>query len=137
MLLPNIQESDTYRSFKLSLRSHTEFEVLYYYGDRWPAVHHARMRTGCSKLKYDLFHNLHVVDSPACQCGYHHETAEHFLLYCPQWHEYRLPLFAVVQNIFPITTVNLLFGSREVNIEENKVVFSAVHRFIKNTERFA
>ena len=31
-----------------------EPSILYYYGQRWPAIHHARMRIGCSKLQYDL-----------------------------------------------------------------------------------
>ena len=53
---------------------------LYYYGERWPSVHHARMRIGCSKLKNDLCNNLHVIDNANCNCGNPNETAYHYFL---------------------------------------------------------
>ena len=76
------KSADSVESFKQLLKGEQkELQVLYYYGQRWPSVHHARMRIGCSKLNYDLHFNLHVVDRPNCECGAKYETAEHFLFY--------------------------------------------------------
>ena len=55
--------------FKNELKSkNNEPNVLYYYGQRWPAVHHTRLRIGCSKLNFDLCRNLHVIDYQHCTC---------------------------------------------------------------------
>ena len=136
-LVPQVKASDSYVTFKSCFKAKTdEFEILYYYGDRWPAVHHARMRMGCSKLNYDLYHNLLVVESPACPCGFNQETAEHFLLHCHLWDEERLILYDAVQHVIPVAAENL-FGCRDVDLDINKVVFKAVHSFIKTTKRFA
>ena len=65
--------------FKKALKKDCkEVCIVYFYSNLWPPVHHSRMRLGCSKLNADLFCNLHVVDSPACSCGYETENAEHF-----------------------------------------------------------
>ena len=51
--------------FKIALHQNQIFpNVLYYYGERWASVHHARMRMGCSKLHSDLCLRLHVIDNP-------------------------------------------------------------------------
>ena len=38
------------------------------YGDRKSSIIHARLRKGCSSLKYDLF-SLNIINSPKCDCG--------------------------------------------------------------------
>ena len=35
-----------------------------------------------SDLNFDLF-SRHLIDNPSCACGHPFETAEHFLLFCP------------------------------------------------------
>ena len=110
--------------------------TLYYFGERFPAVHHARMRIGCSKLQSDLCFNLHVSDNPLCHCGTAVEDAYHYLVRCP--------LFAVERNILAnsinhITTLEkdvLLYGSMQLDDKQNKEIFSAVHQFIVRTNRF-
>ena len=126
-------------SFKASFKiAHSELKVLYYYGERWPAVHHARMRIGCSKLHGDLFASLHVIDSPACDCGANNENAEHFFLHCPLFDDSRETLISDIQDIIPIpiTIKSLLFGCNTADISTNKLVFDAVHQYILNTKRF-
>ena len=131
------KEVESVRSFKSCFKHDPDdFQVLYYYGDRWPSVHHARMRMGCSKLNHDLFYNLHVIDSPMCSCGTGHETAEHYFFFCPLWRDDRQSLFAAVENLMPLTCRNLLFGERSVDLDTNRVVFKAVHKFIIDTKRF-
>ena len=52
----------TLLAFKHSLiKERDEPNVLYYYGNRWPSIHHSRLRIGCSKFNHDLHYNLHVV----------------------------------------------------------------------------
>ena len=46
-----------------------ERSILYYYGKRWPSIHHTQMKIGCCKLKYDLYYKRHVIDESSCGCG--------------------------------------------------------------------
>ena len=136
--LPQLpKEADSVETFKHFFKKEPdEHQVLYYYGDRWPSVHHARMRMGCSKLNSDLFNNLHVLDSPWCHCRASSETTEHYLLSCHLWTNQRDIMIDSIQGLMPVTTDNLLFGNREVSLEVNKQVFMAVHKFIIDTKRF-
>ena len=123
----------------LKLKLHPELNdllPLYYYGNRWPAVHHARMRIGCSKLNSDLHFNLHVVDNPSCPCGHNLENAEHFLLNCTLYNNEREIMLRTVEEHMISNVNNLLFGNLEYSLDSNKIVFLAVHQFIVNSKRF-
>ena len=78
-----------------------------------------------------------MVESPACHCGFKQETAEQFLCYCPLWDEERLILNNIIQHLILVTADNLLFVCGDVHLEVNKVVFQAVHSFMKTNKRFA
>ena len=125
------------KSFKSNLsKSVKETNVLYYYGHRWAGIHHARLRIGCSKLKHDLYHNLHVIDSPTCTCGAEIEDATHFFLYCPNYDELRETLY---EKLTPFRAFNIdaiLHGDKDLAVESNQVVFDAVHQFICDSGRF-
>ena len=62
-----------------------EKKIIYFYGKRWPSIHHAQLRMQCSKLNYDLCCKLYVLDSPACRCGAPRETASHYFFDCPRY----------------------------------------------------
>ena len=109
---------------------------LYYYGKRWPAIHHARLRIGCSKLNSDLCHNLHVIESAQCQCGSATEDACHFFFDCKLYNDERQDLLSALLNIAEPLLPTILFGSKELTMEENQEVFHAVHNFITVTKRF-
>jgi hypothetical protein len=79
------RELPTIRSFKNELNPKNFRMPLYYYGKRWPGVHHARMRMGCSALNYDLHYNLHVRDDKSCACGWFRENYIHYVSYCPRY----------------------------------------------------
>ena len=124
-------------SFKSNLkRANEETNVLYYYGQRWAAVHHARLRIGCSKLKYDLCFNLHVIGEPKCGCGANLEDADHFFLFCPNYDDIRVSLYESFpdKNYFDIHTI--LYGSQDFSEAANKEVFEAVHKYITDSKRF-
>ena len=123
--------------FKTFLRQNdNEMKVLYYYGDRWPSIHHARMRIGCSKLQKDLFFNLHVSNNPHCSCGAPTEDAKHFFLHCPNYLDIREQLKQSMQGLMPVTVRNLLFGNSSFSLKINEQVFDAVHKFIIASKRF-
>ena len=51
----DVRSKPTTEGFKSAIRSeYPEANVLYFYGQRWAATHHARLRMGCSKLKCHL-----------------------------------------------------------------------------------
>ena len=52
---------------------------LFEYGNQATAIKHAQLRTKCSLLSGHLY-DLHVVDSPACQCEFDFEDITHFFL---------------------------------------------------------
>ena len=50
-------------------RSLPQKNLIYYYGNRYEALIHARMRIENSPLKADLSNVLNVIESPLCPCG--------------------------------------------------------------------
>jgi len=136
-LTDEMKFKDTVENFKKQFAvERKELQVLYYYGERWPCVHHARMRIGCSKLNNDLFNNLHVVDSPSCICGAPYENAEHFFFHCPQFYNIRQTMLDDIQGVMPINVDHLLYGNADYDTQSNERVFKAVHQFIINSQRF-
>mgnify|MGYP001591838763 CR=1 FL=1 len=126
----------TLEDFKLSLKENfKECNILYYYGKRWPSIHHSRIRIGCSKLKNDLFSNLRVIDEPYCICG-SIEDANHFFFGCPNYIDLRLNLFSIVAIYSQINLEILLHGNAELSEDINVIIFDAVHDYIEKSNRF-
>ena len=137
-LPPATRNSDSITAFKSSMHnlSGKEKPMLYYYGERWASVHHARMRMGCSKLNADLCFKLHVHPTPACECGHPCETANHYFLECPLYEDVRTVLLEEIEAICPVTMDCILQGCDNLNFDLNTSIFNSVHKFIKNTNRF-
>ena len=72
------------KDFKIAICKKKEPNMLYYYEQRWPSIHHARIRMACRKLNQHLFHN-HLIDNPSCACGHPVEDPTHFFLNCPRY----------------------------------------------------
>ena len=126
----------TLASFKSTLMKRETDMYLYYYGERWPSIHHARIRMGCSKLNYDLTFNLKVIQNPSCICGCRTEDADHFFLTCQQYSESRRKLQSLLPQRAKFDSKTLLYGDANLSHDENLVIFSAVHEFILETRRF-
>ena len=122
--------------FKTAIKNPKEASVLYYYGERWTAIQHTRLRIGCSKLNFDLFYNLHVSNDPSCACGYKVENAEHYFLHCPNYKDIRINLEVIISNLTVFNIQHVLFGDKALNITNNNTIFGAVHAFIKASRRF-
>ena len=124
--------------FKSSLKDNSpDPQVLYYYGERWPSIHHARMRLGCSKLNYDLCYNLHVINSSECSCGAMIEDAYHYFFLCPTFQDLRLQLFNAISSFCDVKLKTILYGNDLLDDKYNKVIFDAVHTFIVSSNRFS
>ena len=136
-LTSDIRNSDSLSTFKQRLKGdEPEYIVLYYYGSRWPSVHQARLRIGCSKLNSDLCFRLHVKSDPSCACGAQVEDAQHFLLTCPLYNDLRTILEAEVLRFCELNLNTLLYGNHALSLNDNKAIFDAVHQFITDSQRF-
>ena len=60
----------------------------------------------------------------------------HYLMECPLFNVYRNSLINQIGQLTNINTDILLYGNPELNLDENRRVFDAVHDFITNTRRF-
>jgi hypothetical protein len=128
---PSVNAFKTYHKKSLQKKNN-----LYMYGNRLEAVAHARLRIGNSLLNADL-HRIGVVPSPLCQCGTGvNEDAKHFFMECPLYTNQRASLNSDLLPHHVVNTDYLLFGAPEVDHLTNIHIFSAVHKYIKNTNRF-
>lgn len=133
----SIRNSPSVHSFKRALKKNLpEVIILHYYGERWAAIHHARIRMQCSGLNYDLCYKLYVRDDPHCRCGAVRETAHHFFFDCPLYTGIRA---LMINKILRHTNCNLhvvLFGDSNLSLKDNRLIFDAVHQFILDSNRF-
>jgi hypothetical protein len=129
---PSVEAFKAYHIRKLPPKN-----VMYYYGSRAENIIHARMRIENSPLKADLCDILHVIDSPLCPCGAGvDEDAQHFFFDCPLYSVQR----EVLENeLLPyvLTDIDkLLFGLPDEDHLTNIHIYSAVHKYIKTSNRF-
>ena len=83
-LLGNIQESSSLSEFKRYLTNNdTKVPSYYNSGKRMEQIIHCRLRLQMNDLNFDL------IENQSCACGHPFETAEHFLLLCPNYHHIR------------------------------------------------
>ena len=116
-------------------------EDLYNFGSRHLNVKHAQLRLNCSKLNLHLF-NLHVIESPACNCGYVIEDCKHHFLHCLFYDAQRDKMLNCIKEVYNIDNVNddsvialLLFGSTDLDYMTNIHIFNAVHVFVEECNR--
>ena len=64
--------------------SDSQVPAYHYFGERNAQVIHCRLRLEMSNHNKDIV-NRHLRADPKCSCGYSKETAEHYLLHCPNY----------------------------------------------------
>ena len=104
-------------------------------GNRYISILHARLRNNCSNLNNDLFRNhLHV--NPLCDlCGMI-EDAIHYFFHCRKF-TMEWQVFNDTVRVFqPLSIDMILCGNFNLNMENNIVLFRAVHRYIHAAKRF-
>ena len=81
-----------------------------------------------SDLNFDLF-NRHLTENQSCACCHPFETAERFLLLCPNYHDIqRDTLMQIEDNYLDIQI--LLFGNRLLGTHQSEFIFKKVHECI-------
>ena len=136
-LAVEIRQKQTLEEFKSDIKSTKEEpNILYYYGKRWPSVHHARIWIECSKLNQHLCENLHVIENSSCSCEVIFENTYHYFFECPHFIELRQQLFNAI-SAFTQGNMNIILnGDNHLSLSQNKLLFEAVHSYIEKTRRF-
>ena len=132
------KHSTSLESFKTKLNSNLQNVPSWYYkGDRKYSIMHARLRMSCSPLNSHLYNLAHIVQNPACACGFTKETSKHFIFECPLYYNERNILLQSLRDLnFTITEKNMLFGSKDYTEEKNCKAFLAFQQYLKETQRF-
>ena len=130
----NVQQSTSLSVFKRALSlSDSKVPAYHYFGERSAQVIHCRLRLEMSNLNNDLV-NRHLSADTKCSCGYSKETAEHYLLHCPNYSNIRAgTILTLPIGLTDIRT--LLYGNLDLRLLENKHIFLTVHEFIKLSKR--
>ena len=103
-------------------------------GNRHISILRARFRNNCSNLNNDLSRN-HRRDNPLCDlCGMV-EDAIHYFFHCRKITIERQIFNDTVRVFQPLSSEMILCGNYNLNIENNIVLFRAVHRYIHATKR--
>ena len=84
----------------------------------------------CCQLQGDM-----STDSPLCCCG-KIESNMHFFLECGLYNRPRQILRTATSEIAAFNLRTILFSIQDLSFEENKNIFAAVHKFIKEKGRF-
>ena len=132
----NIKHLDDLTLFKNALPNvSTKSQMLFNYGERKLNIIHAQLRLQCSNLKAHLV-SLHVDNDPRCHCNLDIEDNSHFLIHCPLSNIQRQRLQDIVQQFSRFELDVLLFGDDSLQLNENMIIFSAVHAYPKDSGRF-
>ena len=131
----SIQESSSASEFKRYLTMNDNNVPNYYYlGKRTEQIIHCRLRVEMSDLNFDLF-SRHLTDNPSCACGHPFETAEHFLLFCPNYQNERINTIRHLEDNY-IDIHTLLFCDQSLGPRVNETIFENVQEYIRQTRRF-
>jgi hypothetical protein len=112
---------------------------LFNRGTRYNQINFARMRLGCSKLHYDLYNKLHVIDSPLCSCHMSlPETADHYFFVCPKYTRIRQTLRAGIHTIDPQSwnLKSILHGNPALSLDQNCRLLKTAQQYVTSSKRF-
>ena len=131
----NIRNSTSLSSFKQQFNNNNiKVPVYYSSGNRLLQIHHTRLRTNCSSLNQHL-HSKNIIGNPLCACD-RVETANHFLLECPQYIQARRDMITTLSTFCVPSLNNLLYGVTTLNNHHNNLIFQLVQKFISDSKRF-
>ena len=133
--LKNLSTLQTFKIHIISSFNNSCVPSHFTIGNRYISVLHARLRNNCSNLNNDLFRN-HLRDNPLCDlCGMI-EDAIHYFFHCRKFTMERQVFNDTVRVFQPLSIDMNLCGNFNLNMENNVVLFRAVHRYIHATKRF-
>ena len=75
---------------------------------------------------------------PLCCYNSENGNAEHCIFRCPKYLNERITLFneALILNFHLLDLNTLIHGVDHLTFEENMCIFTAIHTYIKNIDRF-
>ena len=130
----SVQQSTCLSVFKRALSlSDSKVSAYYCFGERSEQFIHCRLRLEMSNLNNDLV-NRHLSADPKFSCGYSKETAEHYLLHCPNYSNIRARTIRTLPS-GQTDIRTLLCGNFDLRLPEDKHIFLIVHEFIKLSKR--
>ena len=91
---------------------------------------------GCSLLNSHVSLLMHLTDDPSCICGSAVESPTHYFFECPL---YAGPREELIDSVSAYTDCNinvLLFGNKNLTLNQNKKIFQSVHKYMNDTHRF-
>ena len=133
--LKNLSTLQTFKKHITSSLNNSCVPSHFTIGNRYISILHARLRNNCSNLNNDLFRN-HLRDNPLCDlCGMTEDTI-HYFFHCRKFTLERQVFNDTVRVFQPLSIDMILCGNFNLNMENNIVLFRAVHRYIHATKRF-
>ena len=135
-----IRNADSLNSFKSQLKS-SIFKVpripqQFISGSRVFSVLHCRSRNNCSNLNSDLCLN-HLRTNAVCEWCSEIEDSEHYFCKCNEFMKQRIHFLEATRKFHPLNLQLLLNGSDDLSTADNEELFSHIHRYIKETNRFS
>ena len=126
---------ETPSAFKTSLTNrHIKIPKYFPYGNRLEQIMHTRLRTECSAFYYYLYRR-NLIPSPKCVCGAI-ENNNHYLLRCPRYNDIRDEMINTVLRNTNVTAETLLQGNSNLSQNIIQEIFTAVHKYIRQSKRF-
>ena len=133
--LKNLSTLQTFKKHITSSFNNSCVPSHFTIGNRYISILHARLQNNCSNLNNDLFRN-HLRDNPLCDlCGMI-EDAIHYFFHCRKFTMERQVFNDTVRVLQQLSSDMILCGNFNLNMENNVVLFRAVHRYIHATKRF-
>ena len=104
---------------------------------------HTSLRLGVSKLNSHLF-KFQLIDSTKCECSYHNETTEHFILNCPLYTNLRISLFSRLSDalfldfnaLSKANQIETLIHGSGLNTDQQKIVAYEFQKYLLRSGRF-
>ena len=88
-----------------------------------------------SNLQAHLFF-LHVTENPTCHCSNNIEDSQHYFFECPLYFTQRLTLSTTLTALGKFDLNTILFLDPDQDEMTNKIILTAVHKYIKESGRF-
>ena len=135
----DIKNAPTLNQFKSKLKQRVTAPRSAYFshGKRKLNIWHTQLRHGYSKLNDDLF-KVNLSQTRECPCGFSRESAIHFFTQCPLYNDIRQELELSLLRVNARPDIGtLLYGDSDLPLQVNIKIFTAVQKYIQDSNRFS
>ena len=107
------------------------------HGKRKLNIWHTQLQHGYSKLNDDLF-KVNLFQTRECPCSFSRESAIHFLTQCPLYNDIRQELELSLLRVNARPDIGtLLYGDSDLPLQVNIKLFTAVQKYIQDSNRLS